>query len=209
MMMMPEFRELPPGSKTYLQRRRIPADHAWAPHVQAWEPVYLKGYGNACQLYMDDGTCQGFGLTAPQVYQRLARHYAVDVDSIRHYYEQSQGKSQSLPLVVTARGLVYFSVRTRIKLGSRNDGTVGYIANGCLKGLEELGPHQQRVWLTSGRYMDVQMSRDFFCSQLQRAEMFDVQLRSWGVLGDAQTMNGFQAFPGTSRLIRPSCANPT
>ncbi|MCL6444984.1 MAG: hypothetical protein K6T83_16280 [Alicyclobacillus sp.] len=161
-----------------VQVRRMQAD--WSMRVLAWEPIYLPGYGNACRMLFRRGVWHA-GVTANRVFSLLASTYWASIPDLRHWYSRCHGLSQSLPLPVAARGLVFFAVKTRAPQ-HKHDGAIGYIANTAVRGMERLADRKTRIYIEGDHYIDAAVSLRHVESQRRNAEVFELYLARKGLL---------------------------
>ncbi|MCL6631806.1 MAG: hypothetical protein K6T63_04160 [Alicyclobacillus herbarius] len=164
------------GVPIYLKYGEMPARRAWVAQVVGWVPVYLKGVGNGCVVYGADGLEMVVGRDARWVRRQIAAFHCISYDEMRKEFARLYDKTQCAPLIVAARGLVFFAVKARTKLRGRNDGATGYLANTAVDEVESLGPQASRISLIGGRTLDVPMSKAAVLQRMAEAEAFWVRL---------------------------------
>ncbi|SFU65971.1 hypothetical protein [Alicyclobacillus macrosporangiidus] len=172
---------LEPGVPAYLERHVMPPDEQWIPYIEAWEPMYILGHGNACRVHYENGGRAYFGLTSKSLLQRVAKYHAIDLNGLRQHFYAATRRSQTPPLPVASRGLVFFAFKARSYQDRRwrNDGAMGYVANERIQRWEAVpgvGRPRIRVTLQSGAEFEALMRAGHFQAAIDTAEYFQFYL---------------------------------
>jgi len=180
-----EIRTALPDVPFYDSVYHIPPVETWVPRVSVWEPMYVKDYGSVCLMTGTDGAHAYYGASSRWVYDTVLEFYERDFHTMRKDYRRCTGQSQSVPVPVPQRDLILFAVKTRHteKQGqAHNDGAFGYVADTCIRHVEEIEPTKLRVSLATNHEVEVLMTRDSFEAQRHRAEHFRLWMKNRGAL---------------------------
>lgn len=164
-----KFHEAIPGVPVYLERFDHPAPELWVPTVDAWVPLYLHGYGSACMVYQTNGQQFYTYMSPRRILKEIASYYLISREDARERYMNHVNMSQSAPLPILIRRLVYFSVKARDP-HEKYDGATGYIANTRVATVARTGSRTCTAHLASGHAIDLLMSANNFRQQQMRAE---------------------------------------
>lgn len=162
-----------PNVPMFLTTRRFPKPETWVPIVEAWEPVYLYNYGNACLLYLENGLRMYLGTTSLRIFRIVAAFYAIDVPEMRKHFTSATSRSQSIPLAISARKLVLFAYKSRCP-DIKNDGAVAYVADRCIEKLEPSLDSKRELYITlkSGHVLTTVVRADHFAYLRRTAGFF-------------------------------------
>lgn len=179
-----EIQALRPLVPFYDNSRLIPPVETWVPRVSVWEPMYVQDYGSVCLMTGTDGTQAYYGASSKWVYDSILDFYQHNYKTIRKDYRKCTGRFQSVPIPVSQRDLIFFAVKTRhteIKGQGHNDGAFGYVADACIRHVEEIGPTKLRLSLAANHDLEVHMTRASFEEQRHRADHFRLWMQERGV----------------------------
>ncbi|WP_029422339.1 hypothetical protein [Alicyclobacillus macrosporangiidus] len=172
---------LEPGVPAYLERHLMPPDEQWIPYIEAWEPMYIEGHGNACRVHYENGGRAYFGLTPKSLLQRVAKYHAIDLSGLRRHFYAATRHRQTPPLPIASRGLMFFAFKARSYQDRRwrNDGAMGYVAMERIERVEAVPGVERptvRVTLRSGAVLEALMRVGHFHAKIDTAEYFQFYL---------------------------------
>lgn len=169
------------GIPQYLTQATLPKPSTWAGDIAMWEPIYLKGYGNACRTVNLAGDQAYVGSTSLRILRQLAEHYTIDYTGMRGRYRAFVDRSQWTPLVIAARNEVFFAIKTRVPQ-EKNDGATGYVADSAVAYMELVSGSHTRVHLHNGCFVDALESRLCLTNRRNSAVLFRRQLQFDGII---------------------------
>ncbi|MCL6518168.1 hypothetical protein [Alicyclobacillus sp.] len=175
-----------PGVPAYLGRTALPEDEEWIRYIEAWEPVYIQGYGNACRVFLECGKQVYIGLSTRSLLHRVAAYHALDLQRLRRHFYDATRQKQTPPLPISSRGLILFAYKARSYEDRRwrNDGAMGYVAMERIERIDPVdhAPHPlTRVTLTSGVVLEARMRCGNFRTRMHSADYFKYYLAKHGI----------------------------
>jgi hypothetical protein len=130
-----QYHDPAPNVQLYLHRHQFPKSAEWVPFVEGWEPVYLRDFGDATRVLMEDGSQMYLGIGGNSLYRLVAGYHGIDVDKMRLHFNDATGRSQSMPLAIPSREIVLFPYKAR-RPKAKNDAAFGYVSDSHIKSLE-------------------------------------------------------------------------
>lgn len=178
-----KYHDPQPNIPQYLHRHAFPKPALWVPHVEGWEPIYLRDFGNACRIYLEDGTGMYMGASSIRVFRQVAAHYGIDRPEMRKHYTAATQRSQCVPLAIQPRNIVFVGFKSRHP-EIKNDGAFGYVANTRIQNVEAVYLPEPclRILLKSGQVMYAPISASNFAYLCQLAGYFQYYLHIHGIL---------------------------
>jgi hypothetical protein len=154
----------------YQKRQLQQKAREWVPDLESWIPQYVETYGDLCRVTLEDKERRFFALmNTPQMLRLVCKHHKIDPKEVRKRYIQHTQMSQSIPIPILSRRLVFVAVKVR-QPKCRHDSAFGYIASSLIEDVASLGTRHCEVKMKSGATYTLLMSKHHLIHQRIRAE---------------------------------------